>query len=107
MYSIRAIYKIPSRHLMFLIFSYTQSLDNNPILSLKDLCVERIDLAHWKLGVILENDFVSCSFFQKTASLEMLCINKKNSCSSSSDLSLQTPRHLSAISEEDIIEVFL
>ena len=107
MYSIRAIYKIPSRHLIFLILSYTQSLDNNPILSLKDLCVESIDLTNWKLGIVLENDFASSSFFQNTVYLEMLCINKKNSCSSSSDLSLETPRHLGAISEEDIIEVFL
>jgi len=134
MMNLRGIYKIPSQRLAFLIVSvFPDFLDCciesqehkkrmgyiGRILRLKDRRRPRVS-QQWKLKVVCENDFLtaikrykpkgiesSSQSFDSPLALEMLTINLLKTPGDPVDWTFNTPKALSAISNDDIIEVFI
>lgn len=132
--NLRGIYKIPSQRLAFLIVSvFPGFLDCckasqehkkrmgyiERILRSKDRTCPKAP-QQWKLKVVCENDFLTAikrykpkgiespsQSFDNPLALEMLTINLLKTPGDLVDWTFKTPKALSAIPNEDIIEVFI
>jgi len=134
MMNLRGIYKIPSQRLAFLIVSVfpdflsccIKSQEHKKrtgyigrILRSKDRILPKVP-QQWKLKVVCENDFLTAikrckpkgiespsQSFDSPLALEMLTINLLKTPGDPVDWTFNTPKALSAISNDDIIEVFI
>jgi hypothetical protein len=134
MISIRAIYKIPeARHVFFIVEPLDSSCDYlqgsqarkrrreyfEHILRSKGRSSPKVTQP-WTLRIMPADDFLSAieqntprelvssnQSSQNPEKLELLAINLTKTLPNSSDWTLQTPKALCAIPDEDIIEVFI
>ena len=134
MNNLRGIYKIPSQRLAFLIVSaFPDFLDCciesqaskkrmeyiGRTLRSKDRSNPKAP-QHWKLKVVCENDFLtaikrykptrkesSSQSFDNPLALELLTMNLLKTPCDLVDWTFNTPKALSVIPNEDIIEVFI
>ena len=134
MISIRAVYKIPeTRHVFFIVEPLDSTCDYlkesqgrkrrreyfEHILRSKDRSTPKATQP-WTLRIVPVDDFLSAieqntprelissnQSSQNPEKLELLAINLTKTLPNSSDWTLQTPKALCAIPDEDIIEVFI
>lgn len=134
MISIRAVYKIPeTRHVFFIVEPLDSTCDYlkesqgrkrrkeyfEHILRSKDHSTPKATQP-WTLRIVPVDDFLSAieqntprelissnQSSQNPEKLELLAINLTKTFPNSSDWTLQTPKALCAIPDEDIIEVFI
>lgn len=131
---IDAIYKIPATKHIFFIMSSLQEFSTSQKLSLENKrrteCFEHIlqsidrmppkAIPQWTLKIVCRNDFLSVlqhnmpkelvssnQSFHNPEYLELLAINLLKTPENSCDFAFNTPKVLSAIPEEDIIEVYI
>jgi len=130
---VRAVYKLPELRQIILITSPCK-IQDSPKLSrlhkqgkevLEDIrnCKGRISPKRdqkWSIKVVLEEDFLQAieglqeikllgpnQSYDNSENMELLAINLLQTPSKSSDLSFNTPKILSKVPNEDIIEVFV
>lgn len=134
MISIRAVYKIPeAKHVFFIVEPLDSTCDYleesqgrkrrreyfEHILQSKDRSNPKAT-QQWTLRIVPVDDFLSAierntpkelvssnQSSQNPEKLELLAINLTKTLPNSSDWTLQTPKALCAIPDEDIIEVFI
>lgn len=134
MVRIKAMYRIPSKKEFWLISSYQNTVQDSPKLS-QDRTQEKERIEHiprnilnmlpnknlkWTIRIIPENDFllsilslecktqaITNQSSDNSESMELLAINLLENPLPSNDLSYNTPKILSKVQDEDIIEVFL
>lgn len=134
MISIRAVYKIPElKHMFFIVEPLGSSYDClkeslgskkrreyiEQILRSKDRSIPK-ETQQWTLKIVPADDFLSAieqnkprelvssnQSSQNPEKLELLAINLTKTPPNSSDWTLKTPKALSVIPDEDIIEVFI
>ena len=131
---IRALYRLPARKEILVIASFPYTDQNSPKLSeLRKLRIESLEHTlknkhcmrnnqdqQWTIRIIPEDDFLlSLSSqenimqvttnqpFRNSEDMELLAINLLKTPRSSTDLSYNTPKILSKVLDEDIIEVFI
>lgn len=131
---IKGIYKLPElKHAFIIVSSLSEFQDNSKLSKKSKRRVEYFEkilrskdqknqksTRHWTLKVMSENDFVrvlsqnnkreSVSSNQPSHSpeyLELLAINLLRTSEDVSDWTYNTPKVLSSVPEEDIIEVFI
>lgn len=134
MIDIKAIYTVPSlKHAFFIMSSFEGSYNKYELLKESKKRMEYFehillmkgnirpkDIPQWTLKVMNEGEFllalaqqdptgtISTSLsFENHKTLEQLVINTTKNLPNSSELTLKTPKFLSVIPDEDIIEVFI
>lgn len=131
---VKGIYKLPEIRHIFIVVPSASIANDNPKLLLRNKerreYFERTVLSKdrmtkltslkWTIRIIREDDFLmsvgeltkrpevsSNPSFDNPESMELLAINLLKTPLSSPDLSLHTPKVLSKVLDEDIIEVFI
>jgi hypothetical protein len=135
MFSIRAIYRIPSQKSVFFVLSTPENSSDNPTLSspctergkkrfdriLQDKNLEESKKClKWTATILLESDFLvslrkpeeikeelSSPSFHNPVCMELLTINLSKNPQHPSETSFNTPKTLNMLPSEDIIEIFI